>query len=77
MSRSGHTRAVRPDGSPSGLREALAGGRRELASYVAAGVVYVAIGVAFPEFLFTWVVAAGYLLLCVVLLPALVRVLRG
>jgi len=67
---------VRPDGSPFGLREALAGGRRELVLYVVAGVVYVAIGVAVPEFLFTWLAAAAYLLLCVVLLPALVRVLR-
>jgi hypothetical protein len=67
---------VRPDGSPSGLREALAGGRRELAAYVLAGVVYVAIGVAFPEFLFPWLVAVGYLLACVVLLPALMRILR-
>jgi hypothetical protein len=64
---------VRPDGSPSGLREALAGGRRELALYLGAGVVYVAIGVAFPEFLFSWLVATGYLLLCVVVLPLLVR----
>ena len=46
--------------------------RRELALYLAAGVVYVAIGVALPEFLFSWYVAAGYLL-CVVALPALVR----
>ena len=30
---------------------------------------YVAIGVAFPEFLFSWVAAAGYLLGCVVVLP--------
>jgi hypothetical protein len=67
---------VRPDGSPSGLREALAGGRRELALYLGAGVVYVAIGVAFPEFLFSWVVATGYLLLCVVVLPMLVRLAR-
>ena len=67
---------MRPDGSPSGLREALAGGWRELALYVAAGFLYIAIGVAFPEFLFTWVVAAGYLLLCVVLLPALLRLAR-
>jgi hypothetical protein len=77
MIRSGHTRAVRPDGSPSGLRRALAAGWRELGLYVAAGVAYVAIGVAFPEFLFSWIVAAAYLLLCVVLLPALVRLLRG
>jgi hypothetical protein len=67
---------VRPDGSPSGLREALAGGRRELALYLGAGVVYVAIGVAFPEFLFSWVVATGYLLLCVVVLPMVVRLAR-
>ena len=67
---------MRPDGSPSGLRGALAGGRRELALYVAAAAIYVAIGVAVPEFLFSWVVAAGFLLLCVVLLPALVWVFR-
>ena len=58
------------------LRTALVTGWRELALYLAAGVVYVAIGVVFPEFLFSWFVAAGYLLLCVVALPALVRVLR-
>ena len=67
---------MRPDGSPSSLREALAAGRRELALYVAAGVVYVAIGVAFPEFLFSWPVATGYVLLCVVVLPVIVRVVR-
>jgi hypothetical protein len=44
--------------------------------YVAAGTAYIAIGVAVPEFMFTWVVAVGYLVLCVVLLPALVRVVR-
>jgi hypothetical protein len=64
---------VRGDGSPSGLREGLALGRRELVLYLAAGVLYVAIGVALPEFLFSWVVAAGYLLVCVVALPALIR----
>ena len=67
---------VRPDGSPSGLREALARGRRELALYLGAGALYVAIGVAVPEFLFTWVVATGYLLLMVVALPFVVRRLR-
>ena len=67
---------VRDDGSPSSLRDALAAGWRELALYVAAGVVYVAIGVTVPEFLFSWPVAAGYLITCVVLLPTLVRVLR-
>jgi hypothetical protein len=64
---------VRHDGSPPTLRDALAAGWRELALYVAAGVVYIAIGVAFPEMLFSWPVATGYLVTCVVLLPALVR----
>jgi hypothetical protein len=67
---------VRADGSPSGLREGLAAGWRELALYLAAGIVYVAIGVAFPEFLFAWITATGFLLAFVVLLPALFRVLR-
>jgi hypothetical protein len=67
---------VRADGSPSGLREGLAAGRRELALYLAAGIVYVAIGVAFPEFLFAWITATGFLLACVVLIPALFRLLR-
>jgi hypothetical protein len=67
---------VRRDGAPSSLREALARGRRELALYLAAGAVYVAIGIAAPEFLFTWVVATGYLLLVVVALPFLIGRLR-
>jgi len=71
------TPRVLPDGSPSRLRDALAAGRPELALYVAAGVVYVGIGVGVPEFLFSWVVAVGYLLLCVVAIPALVRRLRA
>jgi hypothetical protein len=62
-----------PDRHLTDLREALRLGWRELALYLAAGVVYVAIGVAVPEFLFSWYVAVGYLLLCVVALPALVR----
>ena len=45
----------------------------ELVWYLLAGVVYVAIGVAFPDFLFSWVTAAAYLLLVMWLLPALVR----
>jgi hypothetical protein len=64
---------VREDGSPSGLREALAVGRREFVLYLSAGVAYVALGVAVPELLFAWVVAAGFLLVSVVVLPALVR----
>ena len=67
---------MRQDGEPSTLREALARGRGELALYLVAGVIYVAIGVTAVEFLFSWVVAAGYLLLVVVLLPLLVRRLR-
>jgi hypothetical protein len=67
---------VRRDGSPSTIREALALGRRELALYLLAGAVYVAIGIAVPEFLFTWLVAVGYLLLVVVALPFVVRRLR-
>ena len=50
---------------------------RELALYLVAGVAYVAIGVAFPEFLFAWVVAVGFLLVSVVVLPLVVgRLLR-
>jgi hypothetical protein len=64
---------VRGDGTEPGLRQALAAGRRELAAYIGAGVAYVAIGVAYPEFLFTWVAATGYLLLCLVVLPTLLR----
>jgi hypothetical protein len=67
---------VRGDASEPGLRETLASGKGELALYLAAGFAYVAIGVTFPEFLFSWVVAAGYLLVCVVVLPALVQRLR-
>ena len=60
----------------SDLRDALAAGWRELVLYVAAGVVYVGIGVAVPEFLFTWIVAVAYLLVCVVALPAVARRLQ-
>ena len=44
---------------------------RELALYVAAGVVYVGLGVAFPEVLFSWIEGAAFLLLAVVLVPKL------
>jgi len=67
---------VRPDGSPSGLREAVAAGWRELALYVGTAAVYIALGVAFPEFLFSWIAATAFLLFCVVALPALVDRLR-
>jgi hypothetical protein len=49
---------------------------RELVLYLAAGAAYVAIGVALPEFLFAWVVAVGFLIVSVVVLPALARRLR-
>ena len=49
---------------------------RELAGYVVAGVVYVAIGLAVPAFLFSWVVAAAYLLVAIWLVPAGIRRLR-
>jgi hypothetical protein len=64
---------VRGERAQPSLRGALQRGWRELALYLAAGVVYVAIGVAVPEFLFSWIVAASYLLLCVVALPAAVH----
>jgi hypothetical protein len=67
---------VRENGSPSRLREALSAGRRELALYVVVAVAYIAVGVAFPEFLFAWVVGVGFLLVSVVALPALVHRLR-
>ena len=43
---------------------------RELAVYLVAGAAYVALGVAVPELLFSWVEAAVFLLLAVWLLPA-------
>jgi hypothetical protein len=67
---------VRQDGAPSKLRDALAAGRRELALYLAAGAVYIGIGVAKPEFLFSWITGAAYLLVAVVALPFVVGRLR-
>jgi hypothetical protein len=49
----------------------------ELSAYLVAGVLYVAIGVAYPTFLFSWFVAAGYLVLCLVTLPALLGRIRS
>ena len=46
---------------------------RELALYIAAGVVYIALGVAIPELLFSWIEGAVYLLIAVWALPALLR----
>jgi hypothetical protein len=49
---------------------------RELTRYLAAGVVYIALGVAVPELLFSWIEAAVYLLVAVWILPALVGRIR-
>jgi hypothetical protein len=49
---------------------------RELALYVGAGVVYIAVGIAVPELLFSWAEGAAFLLIAVWLLPALVSRLR-
>ena len=49
---------------------------RTLALYLAAGGVWVAIGVFVPAFMFSWPVTVAYLLVVVWLLPELVRRLR-
>ena len=49
---------------------------RTLALYLAAGAVYVAIGVAVPEFMFSSVVGIAYVLVAVWLVPSLVARLR-
>lgn len=50
--------------------------RRDLLLYAAAGAVYVAIGAFVPAFLFSWVVAAAFLVGWVIVVPALLRALR-
>jgi hypothetical protein len=49
---------------------------RELALYLGAAAAYVALGVAVPELLFSWVEGAAFFLLAVWIVPALVRRLR-
>jgi hypothetical protein len=49
---------------------------RELALYVAAGVVYVTLGVFVPELLFSWVEGTAFLLLAVCFVPWLWRRFR-
>jgi hypothetical protein len=44
--------------------------------YLATGAAYIGLGVAFPVLLYTWVVGAGFLMLGVWVIPALVRRLR-
>ena len=49
---------------------------RELLLYLAAAAAYVTLGVFVPELLLPWPVGAGFLLLAVWVVPALVRRLR-
>jgi hypothetical protein len=49
---------------------------RELQLYIAAGVAYISLGLVWPDLLLSWVEGAGFLLLVVWILPALVRRLR-
>ena len=49
---------------------------RTFATYGLAAAVYIAIGVAYQDFLLSVVVGMGYLVLAVWLLPAVVRRLR-
>lgn len=49
---------------------------RTLALYLAAGIVWIAIGVAVPDFMLSWPVTIGYVLVVVWLLPLVVRRLR-
>lgn len=50
---------------------------RTLVLYLAAGVVYVAIGVAFPGFLYSVVVCAVFLVITVWAIPEGIRRLRS
>ena len=49
---------------------------RTLLLYAGAGVVWIAIGVAVPDFMLSWPVTIAYLLVVAWLLPTLVRRLR-
>lgn len=46
---------------------------RELGLYLVAAIAYIAIGIAWPDALLSWVEGAGFLLLVVWLVPALAR----
>ena len=50
--------------------------RRELTLYLTTGAVYIGLGVAFPVFLYSWIVGAGFLMVGVWIIPALIRRLR-
>jgi hypothetical protein len=49
---------------------------KELALYLGAAVVYIALGVAVPELLFSWIECAVFLLLAVWVVPAVLERLR-
>jgi putative Ca2+/H+ antiporter (TMEM165/GDT1 family) len=49
---------------------------KELAVYLVAGAVYVVLGVAIPELLFSWIEGAVFLLLAVWVLPAVLERFR-
>ena len=46
---------------------------RELALYLVAAVLYIALGVAYPSLLLSWVEGTAFLLLVVWIVPAFVR----
>jgi hypothetical protein len=48
----------------------------ELRLYLVAAVAYIAIGLAFPTVLYSWVEGTAFLLLVVWILPSLIRRLR-
>jgi hypothetical protein len=50
---------------------------RTLALYLAAGAVYVAIGVNYPDFLYSSVVAVAYLVVVVWAIPEAIKRLRA
>jgi hypothetical protein len=48
----------------------------ELRLYLIAAVAYIALGVAYPQLLYSWVEGTAFLLLVVWILPSLIRRLR-
>lgn len=46
---------------------------REAALYLVAAALYIALGVAFPSLLFSWVEGTAFLLLAVWIVPSFVR----
>ena len=66
---------MRPSGShrDQGRPQPANGDRQTLLLYLAAGVAYVALGVAVPELLLSWAEGAAFLLLAVWLVPAALR----